>query len=329
MNGSGAVAGLLAPVLDTYADAAVGLIGCRSTGLSRESCEYDLLLVRPERNPPATLRIGETFVDLAFSTEGELVGDLGPEATASLAFLKPVRDRDLILSSSSSAARESFEKTCQRCADERLALSVKGMGRAEEAVSGGGAQDADFWLVSAGYDLAYAWLYASGTIPAPSHLLSQMRELSRGRPGIFEAVSNATGLTAGSRTACEGRLDALALIYDLTETPSPGAEAASPGSVRAAYELLRRKAMATLQVSQPVESFCFLGLEMTRRLPQILKENVGRRETSEIVSSLSGEEGGLLAQSVVRALRIGRPVEMVEKGLEGLRGEVSALARRT
>jgi hypothetical protein len=100
-------------------------------GLERESCEYDLLLIRPERNPPATLRIGDVFVDLAFSTESELIGARSPEVAVSLAFVRPIRDRDLVLSGSSSAARESLERNYQRCAEGRLASSVKGIGRAD------------------------------------------------------------------------------------------------------------------------------------------------------------------------------------------------------
>lgn len=329
VEGPGSFASLFEPVLDTYMDASVGLVGCRSTGLEREGCEYDLLVVRPERNPPATLKVGDVFVDLAFSTESDLTAPRSPEHALSLAFVKPVRDRDLLLSSSSSAARESLNRNYQKCAEERLASAVKGMGRAEEALTKGAKGDADFWLLSAGYDFAYAWLSASEVIPSPSHLLSQLRQLSRGQPGMFETFSNATGLGAASRKSCDARLDALGLIYDLKGTPGSDEGSAAPESVRASYDLLRRKSAAALQASQPAESFCFLGLEVARSLPQILKSRYGRKETSALVSSLSGGEGSLLAQSVVGALGIVRPLESVEKALGALRSRVSALTRKT
>jgi hypothetical protein len=145
---------------------------------------------------------------------------------------------------------------------------------------------------------------------------------------MFETFSKATGLDAASRAACEGRLEALALIYDLAETPTKGKEVASPESVRASYELLRRKSMAILQASQPAESFCFLGLEVARRLPQVLKNRLGGRETSEVFTVLSGGENRLLAQSVVRALGIDRSPDAIRRTLGALRSQLSMLARK-
>ena len=310
-------------------DASVGLTGCRAAGIERSSCEYDLLIVRPERNPAATVKVGGGYVDLLFSTERELMGLHTPEAAISLAFVKPVRDNGMILSTAISLARESLARNYQRGAEERLALSVKAMGRAQEAVSRGSEADAGFWLASAGYDSAYAWLLASTSLPAPSHLLSQLRENSRGHPGMFEAFSNAVGLRDAGREACESRLDALGVIYDLMEVPSSEGESSSPESVRASYDLLRSKAMATLSSSQPVDSYCFLGLEAINALPQLLTKRLERRDTSQVVSTLSAEENGLLAQSVVQSLKLARPLGAVERGLDTLRNRVSELSRKT
>jgi hypothetical protein len=320
---------LLAPILDTYMDAAVGLVGCRSTGLQRESCEYDLLVVRPERNPPATLKIGKGFVDLAFSTEDELAAPRSPEIAVSLAFVKPVRDNSLVLSTCSSTAREAASRNFQKSAEDRLASSVKSMGRAEEAISKGAEADSAYWLVSAGYDFAYAWLLSSQMIPAPSHLLAQLRQLSRRQPGMFEAFSNSAGLQGASRAACEARLDSLGVIYDLLETPGTEPESASPETVRASYELLGIKSTAIIQASQPADAYCFLGREVVRTLPEVLASRLGRRETYEMVSSLAGGEVGLLAQSVVKSLGITRSPDAIQRGLDTLRNQVSVLSRKT
>lgn len=329
MEGSGSFVDLLKPVLDTYMDASVALIGCRSAGLERESCEYDLLVVRPERNPPATLRIGGGFVDLVFSTEAELARARAPEFSLSLAAAKPIRDGDLLLSTACSAARELVDRNHLRCSEERLASSLKAIGRSEEAAGRGAATDADFWLMSAGYELARAWLHSSGVTPAPSHLLSQLRQLSRGPPGLFEAFSRAVGLGAASRTSCQARLEGLGVIYDLRELPGAWQEGASPESVRAAYELLGVKANAALLASQPADSYCFLGLEVARWLPEVAKTHFGRREASTITGSMPGAGEGLIARSVVSSLGLSRSLDEVGSGLAALRNKVSALARRT
>jgi len=329
VEGSGPFVSLLSPVLDTYMDAAVGLTGCRSMSIERPSCEYDLLVVRPERNPAATLKIGDGYVDLLFSTERELMGPHSPEAAISLAFVKPIRDSGLVLSTCTSLARESLARNYQRGAEERLAASVKALGRATEAVSKGSEHDAGFWLATAGYDAAYAWLLASGVLPAPSHILSQLREVSRGQPGMFEAFSHAAGLQVASRATCESRLDALGVVFDVMEVPGSEGDSTSPESVRASYELLRSKALATLLSSQPVDSYCFLGLEAVRSLPHLLTKRPARGDTSKMVSSLSSEEDGLLAQSVIKSLGLARPLGVVERALDTLRNQVSELSRKT
>lgn len=310
-------------------DAAVGLTGCRSAGIERPSCEYDLLMVRPERNPAATLKIGSGYVDLLFSTERALMGLHSPEAAISLAFVKPVRDNGMVLSTSISIARESLARNYQKGAEERLSLSVKAMGRAREAVSKVSEGDAGFWLASAGYDSAYAWLLASGTLPAPSHLLSQLREISHRQPGMFEAFSRAVGLPEASRATCESRLDGLGVIYDLMEVPGSEGESSSPESVRASYELLKSKAMAILNASQPADSYCFLGFHAVESLPLLLTKRLERRDTSQVVSSLAAEENGLLAKSVVQSLGLARSLGTVERTLDSLRNQVSELSRKT
>lgn len=144
---------------------------------------------------------------------------------------------------------------------------------------------------------------------------------------MFEAFSGSVGLKGASRQSCEERLDSLGVIYDLKEASSPGRDTPSPESVRTSYELLRVKSMATQHASQPADSYCFLGLEMVRSLPQVLRNRLGRKEGPDVVSSLTGGEAGLLAPSVVKTLGIGRPPDAVRKGLEALRAQVSALVR--
>ena len=58
----------LGPVLDMYRNSAVALVGCRSRGLERYSCEHDVLVVAGEGAPPATLKMGDGYVDLFFLT---------------------------------------------------------------------------------------------------------------------------------------------------------------------------------------------------------------------------------------------------------------------
>ena len=145
---------------------------------------------------------------------------------------------------------------------------------------------------------------------------------------MFEAFSRSAGLEEASREACNSRLEALGVVYDLMELPAGREAAASPGSVRATFDLVRAKASAALGESQPVEAFSFLGLEITRCLPRALAGRLGRRETSEVLGPISGSGQRLLAESVVESLAIRKSAEAVESELARLRGEVSRLTRK-
>ena len=58
---SGSVADLLRPILDTYRDSAVAVVGCHSTGIARACCELDVVVVSDERREPTSIRLGSAF----------------------------------------------------------------------------------------------------------------------------------------------------------------------------------------------------------------------------------------------------------------------------
>ncbi|MDV3244404.1 MAG: hypothetical protein LYZ66_04420 [Nitrososphaerales archaeon] len=332
-GGRGSIVQLLRPVLDTYMDSAVGLTGCRALGIERESCEYDVVVVGAELRTPATIRAGDAYMDVFFLTEEEATAPTTPEIAVSLASVKPVKDTTLVLSACTSAAREALAENSRRSADEHLTSSIKAMGRADDALSKGMVQDADFLLLTAGYDFAFAWLYSEGDQPAPSHILAQLKHRSRGQSLMYEAFSSAAGLEGASRSRCEERLDGLSVIYDLKEAPAGEPEAAAPTTLRVAYEIVRRKSEFLVKAVQPVDCYAFLGLELARGLPETLRARTGadadRLASSGVVSALSKGKNKLIGESLVRALGLGRDERAVRTALAGLRLQVSALARKT
>ena len=140
---------VLRPIMDTYMDSAVAVIGCNSRGLGRYSCEFDVLVVTGDRRPPTSLRIGDAFVDLKFSSEKDVLKPANPEHAISLALAKPMKDTSLVLSTSSAANYAVLGELAKKASGTRLASALKILGRAEAALAKGALIDADFWLLAA------------------------------------------------------------------------------------------------------------------------------------------------------------------------------------
>lgn len=319
----------LKPVLDTYSDCPVALVGCRSLGIERESCEYDILVVSDERRRDNSVRAGDQYLDISFVSEKEALKPSDPERAVAMAYARTVRDSALLLSSGCSAAKAILSDSSARSAEGRLALSLKAMGRADEALSRQAVRDADFWLLAAAYDFAFAWLYSLEVMPSPSHLLGQLKDNVGGHSGMFEAFVGAAGLDQASRASCEARLDSVAVLYDVLDTP--GQDMESEGRGRINYEVAKRKAASLADGAQLADCYAFLGCEVVEALPHMLeprKAAGGRvQEQSMLVSLLSKGEDKMISETVIDGLGIRRPRESVEVALKSLRHQVSELAR--
>jgi hypothetical protein len=320
---------LLKPVLDTYADSPVALVGCRSLGIERSCCEHDLVVVSKEMRPTNSVRVGDEYLDIFFRSEKETLNPSDPELAVSMAFASPVRDNALLLSSSCSAARAVLSENAKKSSQGRLASSLKAIGRTEEALSHERTADADFWLLMAAYDFASAWLYATETKPAPSHLLTQLKQHSQGYSGRFAAFAGAAGLEMASKSECEARLDSLGTLYDMIDAPHAEGTTGT-GAGRMAFEIARKKAAFMNAESQPADCYSFLGCELVRVLPLVVERRQGEskaREQPLLVSQLSEGEGRVISESVVKGLGLVRSETSLRASLKALMEQVSELTR--
>jgi hypothetical protein len=315
----GAAATLLRPVLDTYMDSAVAVIGCNSRGLGRYSCEYDVLVVGAEKRPAASLRIGEDYVDLAFATEKEILKPSSPEHSMSLATAKPVRDTSLILSTSSAASSATHSESAAKASRTRLASALKALGRAEVALSREAAVDADFWLLASAYEFAYAWLLSREALPSPSHLLSQLRG-AKGSPRSFEGVSMGSGLEAAGRAGCGARLEGITVLHDLLRRGSKAGSDSKWSAVRT--QMLSAKASELVTRVELAECYSFLGQELVDGVLDLLRSHPKRTLTS-----LTSGKDRLLGERLVRQLGLARNGKSIQTGLGVLKAQVSALAK--
>jgi hypothetical protein len=318
----GPVATLLRPILDTYMDAAVAIVGCSSRGLERYSCEYDVLVVTPDRRPPTSLRIGDVFVDLAFASEKEVLKPVNPEHAISLALARPIRDTSLVLSTASAANTAILAESARKASGTRLTSSLKTLGRADAALARGSLVDADFWLLAASYEYGYARLLSKEILPSPSHLLSQLRETIKGSPRSFEGVSIGAGLEASGRAGCGARLEGLAVLHDLLREGSQDgtAESAWP---RARTEMLVAKAQELVTRVELAECYSFLGQELVDDMMNLL-----RLHPKQTLASLTAEKDRLLGERLMRQLGLARKENSVRSGMEVVKQQVSLLARK-
>jgi len=302
-----------------YLDSAIAVIGCNSIGAGRSSCEYDVLVVSNEKLPPTSAKIGKIFIDLIFATEKEVLNPVNPEHVLSLAGAKPVRDTSLVLSTSSAANSAVLTESARKASGVRLASAVKILGRVDEALSKELITDAEFWLLAATCEFGYAWLLSKEVLPSPSHLLSQMREASRGTPAYFEAFSAGVGLESASRAGCGARLEGVAVLHDVLRGRSQGAQQAWPP---ARTEILTAKASALISNAELAECYSFLGQELVDDIISLM-----RGPPKKTLSEITSGSRRLLGERLVRQLGLARRDAPIREGFEAVRKQASTLAK--
>jgi len=319
----GPAATALRPVLDTYRDSAVALVGCNSRDIGRYSCELDALVVTNDRRLPTSLRIGDVYVDLSFASEKEALKPSNPENAMSIATARPVRDLSLLLSTSAAANAAVFSELSKKASGIRLASALKILGRADSALAKAARIDADFWLLAASYEFGYALLLAREVVPSPSHLLAQLREGSKGSPRGFEGLSIGSGLEAASRAGCGARLEGLTVLHDLLREGSvePTAESEWP---KVRTEIVVAKAQELMTRVELAECYSFLGQELVDDMMNLLRSHPKRTLTS-----LTEGKDRLLGERLARQLGLARGEKALKSGLEVLRQQVSVLARKS
>ncbi|HXW94971.1 MAG TPA: hypothetical protein VEJ19_04630 [Nitrososphaerales archaeon] len=319
----GPAAVVLRPILDMYMDSAVAVVGCNSQGIGRYSCELDVLVVTGERRPSTSLRIGDVFIDLRFTSEKDVLRPTNPEHGMSMAMAKPVRDASLVLSTSSAANFAMIAESARKASGIRLASALKIVGRAESALAKGTLVDADFWLLAASYEFAYALLLSKEVIPSPSHLLAQLREGSKGNPRGFEGMSIGAGLESAGRAGCGARLEGVTVLHDVLREGSTEATMDSEWP-KARTEIVLAKADELMTRAELAECYSFLGQELVDGMTTLLRTNPKRT-----LMSLTEGKDRLLGERLVRQLGLARSEMAVKLGLDVLRQQVSLLSRKS
>ena len=319
---SGPATVVLRPLLDTYMDSAVAVVGCNSRGIGRYSCELDVIVIAGEHQPPTSLRIGDVYVDIKFSSEKEVLKPTNPEYAMSLATAKPVRDTSLVLSTSSAANSAAFAESARKASEIRLASALKILGRAESALSKSTLIDADFWLLAASYEFGYALLLSKEAIPSPSHMLAQLREGSKGNPRGFEGISMGAGLESAGRAGCGARLEGVTVLHDVLREGAKEATAESEWP-KARTEIVAAKAGELVTRIELAECYSFLGQEVVDGMITLL-----RLHPKRTLTSLTEGEDRLLGERLMRQLGLSRSERAVKSGLDTLKQQVSLLARK-
>jgi hypothetical protein len=310
---------LLRPILDMYLDAAIAVVGCHSSGAARSSCEYDVLIVSNEKLPPTSVKIERVFMDLIFATEKEVLNPVNPEHVLSLAAAKPVRDTSLVLSTSTAANSAVLTESARKASAVRLGSAVKILGRVDEALAKKSIRDADFWLLAATCEFGYSWLLSKEILPSPSHLLSQMREASRGTPAYFEAFSAGVGLEVAGRAGCGARLEGVTVLHDVLRGRSQGAQQVWPPT---RTEVLAAKANALISNAELAECYSFLGQELVDDVLALMK-GPPRKTLPDVTSG----DDRLLGERLVRQLGLARRDTAIRAGFDAVKRQVSALAK--
>ena len=323
------------PVLKSFPSNEVAIIGCHATpGLSRRSCEYDLLIVNREPVPANFIRVGSGYAEVLFKSEQE-IRQPDVELALTLASAIPLRDNSLLLASAIAESKRSFRHDCKKGMETHLASSLKALGRVDELLSAGQAREADYWLLSAASEFAEAELLTNWVVPAPSHILSQLKSAPKRRPSNFKQWADAFGLELSSKASCENRLEAISVVYDvLRNTSMVGDLAAEMSRYREAeaVQVIEMKAEELEESMRSVECFAFLGHVAVRSLLDLYTLHTAKvsieKDYSNIVRDLTVGEDRLISEEVVKGLGLVRSPENITAGAEGLKASVSQLAKK-
>ena len=326
---SGMAAQVLRPILDTYRDSAVAVVGCHARGIERPSCELDVVVVTNERRPSTTVKMGDLCLDLMFVPEREVLKPSNPEVGVSLAFAKTVRDTSLTLSTGLASSLALLQNSARRSSSRRLAASLKSLGRADEASQKGSLLDADYWLLSAAYDYCYSILYMTEVPPPPSHLLAQLKPVSRGTQRGFEAFSKGAGLERASKRSCASRLEGLAVLYDVLGGGHEGGTRLRPAWSATRLQSVARKAGEMSQNIEHAECYSYLGTELLNAVRALTARQGASARTGLGPASLAAGKDRLLSSRLLEDAGFCRDGESIREGLALLKVQVSKLARRS
>jgi hypothetical protein len=320
-------------VLKTYPSKEVAIVGCHTARISRKSCEYDLLVVSRDPTPPKYVRAGEFYAKIIFRSERDLRAP-DPELSTSLARATVLRDGSLLLAGTVASCQRKFKENCAKAAESHLAAALKALGRVDEKV-GVNLPEADFWLTSAATDLGVSEIFSSLQVPAPSHLLAQMKDLSRRKNASFKEWTDASGFKLASRSSCENRLEALAVLYDVLRTTAMDMPMSLKfGRYRAddAMAIVRAKATELLASLETIECYSFLGYEIVRTALDIYAMHCyalkKEPDYSDVTGELTSGPDRLISEELLRGMGIVRQSQLLKAGADSLRSAVSALATK-
>ncbi|HZW85222.1 MAG TPA: hypothetical protein VFE91_04910, partial [Nitrososphaerales archaeon] len=269
--------------------------------------------------------MGGVYMDIVYVNENEALNPRDPEHAATFARMKPVRDTSMTLTTAGATNLAVLSESSKNASSKRLASAVKTFGRADEALALGTLEEAEFWLTACSFEFAYAWVYSNDEIPSPSHLLSQLKGLSKGSPRFFEAFSKGAGLEKSTRAGCGSRLEGLGVLHDVIKAGLPRRGSGQSAWSDARFEIVMAKSKELASGMELAECYSYMGQELVDYIQAITAKGGKGAPT---VAALMSVEKKVLSSRLLRQLGLARGKPTIEAGLEAVKNQVSVLARR-
>jgi hypothetical protein len=162
-----------------------------------------------------------------------------------------------------------FQKIGQTSLANRMRSAIMKIGRFHEALSLGNMLESAFWLQSSSYDYSDCLAILTGHPPSPSHIMTQMREYSRGENGdSFRVWSEALGMDMATSAGVKRRLKTMATILkplrklEKCKTESNGYW--NPRLTLSSHylELVAKKVRHLVGEHKVVEAYSYIGREI-------------------------------------------------------------------
>lgn len=307
---------ILTPIIDTYKDKPIALVGCHAQGIGRECCEFDLMIVG-EEDKPKKLSFGDRFFEIFFLEEKRIFEPEGPENSLMLASMIILRDTTFSLSTSYSYNKALITQNSKKAAERWLSLSLNCTAKSQEAIEEQKLGDADFWLSLSGYYFGLALLYLKQKLPSPSHMVEQLKSISERGSDIFTSFATSVSLRDANKQNCYKRLQFINLIVDTFQNNQQ-----LSNLVEDNLDVLNRKAEYLILNKQSVECFSYLGLKCCKYILKLSeKEGQDRFPLSSLYRS------NLISKDVISGLFGKRKKEEISEPGELLKKQIHVIAK--
>jgi hypothetical protein len=199
---------LVDAMLAKYGNNPIALTGCRTTDLALECCEYDYVVIADGQYRDL-LEVDGNYAEIH-----SLPSNANPlQAALYLNNMRIVNDASWVLSTLKQRVNEALPRALDWYARGKITDALLYANSSKE-VAGEDAQISSMWLKCAAYCYLEGALAYNGTMPMPTHMLSQLRSMEKTSIEGIGLASTCLGLERANKSSVSRCIEAAVELND-------------------------------------------------------------------------------------------------------------------